>query len=42
MNLTAEQIQIASLIDARVRQLAESDDITTFAEMADYCRGFRA
>ena len=43
MNLTAEQIQIASLIDTRVRELAAagSDDVTTFAEMADYMPGFK-
>jgi hypothetical protein len=43
MNLTAEQIQIASLIDARVRELAHdgNDDMTVFAEMADYMPGFK-
>ena len=43
MNLTAEQIQIASLIDARVRELADAgnDDMTVFAEMADYMSGFK-
>ncbi len=43
MNLTAEQIQIASLIDARVRALAAAgtDDVTTFAEMTDYMPGFK-
>ena len=43
MNLTEEQIQIASLIDARVRELATagSDDITIFAEMADYMPRFK-
>ncbi|HYI95693.1 MAG TPA: hypothetical protein VEX68_19280 [Bryobacteraceae bacterium] len=40
MNLTAAQVQIASLIDARVRELVEAgnDDITLFAEMTDYSR----
>ena len=43
MNLTAEQIQIASLIDARARELADAgnDDMTVFAEMADYMSGFK-
>jgi hypothetical protein len=43
MNLNSEQIQIASLIDARVRELAAagSDDITTFAKMADYMPRFK-
>src|SRR5262249_15931232 len=43
MNLTTEQIQIASLIDARVRELADAgnNDITIFAKMVDYMPGFK-
>jgi hypothetical protein len=33
MNLTAEQIQIASLIDARVRELADASGSTAFRTM---------
>ncbi len=43
MNFGAEQIQIASLISRRVRELAaaELDDVTLFGEMADYMPGFK-
>jgi hypothetical protein len=37
MSLTAEQLQTADLIDARVRTIAQSgaDDLAIFANMAD-------
>ncbi len=43
VHLTAEQMQIASLIDSRVRALAGAgkDDVTIFSEMADYMPGFK-
>jgi hypothetical protein len=36
MSLTAEQLQMASLIDARVKAIAESgvDDLAIFTDMA--------
>ena len=41
MNFAAEQIQIASLISKRVKELAAAglDDVTLFGEMADYMPG---
>jgi hypothetical protein len=38
MNLTAEQLQIASMIDAKMQKLVcdGNDDITILAEMFDY------
>jgi hypothetical protein len=43
MSVTAEQIQIASLISKRVQELAASglDDVTLFGEMADSLPGFK-
>jgi hypothetical protein len=44
MNITAEQIQIASQISKRVQELAAAgfEDVTLFGEMADYMPGFSA
>jgi hypothetical protein len=38
MNLTAEQLQIASMIDAKMQELVcdGNDDITILGEMFDY------
>jgi hypothetical protein len=43
MNLTAEQLQIASMIDAKVKSIGRPsvDDFTIFAEMADYLPAFK-
>ena len=43
MHLSAEQLQIASLIDKQVQELAGTgmEDILIFAEMADYMPGFK-
>ncbi len=41
MTFSAEQIQIASLISKRVKELTALDDVTLFGEMADYMPGFR-
>ena len=43
MNLTAEQIQIASMIDTKVQALsgAGCDDATVLGEMLDYMPGFK-
>ncbi len=43
MNLTAEQKQITFFIAARIQKLAAngSDDVTIFAERADYMPGFK-
>ena len=43
MNLTAEQLQIASMIDAKMQKLvcAGNDDITILTEMFDYMPGFK-
>ena len=43
MNLSAEQLQIASLISHRVQELARTglDDVRIFAEMADYMPGLK-
>jgi hypothetical protein len=43
MNLTAEQLQIASMIDAKMQKLVcgGNDDITILAEMFDYMPGFK-
>ena len=43
MNLTAEQLQIASMIDAKIQKLvcAGNDDITILVEMFDYMPGFK-
>jgi hypothetical protein len=43
MNLTAEQLQIASMIDAKMQKLvcAGNDDITILAEMFDYMPSFK-
>jgi hypothetical protein len=43
MNLTAEQLQIASMIDAKRQKLvcAGNDDITILTEMFDYMPGFK-
>jgi hypothetical protein len=41
MNLTAEQLQIASMIDAKMQKLVcGNDDITILGEMFDYMPGF--
>ena len=43
MNLTAEQLQIASMIDAKMQKLVcdGNDDITILAEMFDYMPSFK-
>jgi hypothetical protein len=43
MNLTAEQLQIASMIDAKMQKLVcgGNDDITILVEMFDYMPGFK-
>jgi hypothetical protein len=43
MNLTAEQLRIASMIDAKMQKLvgAGNDDITILTEMFDYMPGFK-
>ena len=43
MHLTAEQIQIASILDAKVQELAASgcDDVTILRDMFDYMPGFK-
>ena len=43
MNLTAEQLRIASMIDAKMQNLvgAGNDDITILTEMFDYMPGFK-
>jgi len=43
MNLTAEQLQIASMIDAQMQELVCSgnDDLTILGEMFDYMPGFK-
>ena len=43
MALTAEQVQIASLIDARMQILiqARALEVEIFGEMADYMPGFK-
>ena len=43
MNLTAEQLRIASMIDAKMQKLvcAGNDDITILVEMFDYMPGFK-
>jgi hypothetical protein len=42
MNLTAEKLQFASIIDAKVKSIGGPgvDDFTIFAEMADYLPAF--
>jgi hypothetical protein len=43
MGLTEEQLQMAGLIEARVKAIAESgaDDMAVFAAMADYMPAFK-
>jgi hypothetical protein len=43
MNLTAEQLQIASMIDAKMQELVcdGNDDLTILAAMFDYMPGFK-
>jgi hypothetical protein len=43
MGLTAEQLQMAGLIDARVKAIAKSgvDDLAIFTDMADYLPAFK-
>ena len=43
MNLTAEQMQIASMIDTKVQALSGAgyDDATILGEMLDYMPGFK-
>jgi hypothetical protein len=43
MNITAEKLQFASMIDAKVKSIGRpgGDDFTIFAEMADYLPAFR-
>jgi hypothetical protein len=43
MNLTAEQLRIASMIDAKMQKLvgAGNDDITILTEMFDYMPAFK-
>jgi len=43
INLTAEQLQIASRIDARVEAIAKPDvdDLAIFTDMADYLPAFK-
>ena len=43
MNLTAEQLQIASMIDAKIQRLVcdGNDDLTILGEMFDYVPGFK-
>jgi hypothetical protein len=43
LNLSAEQMQIGSLISERVQELASTglEDLLIFAEMGDYMPGFK-
>jgi hypothetical protein len=43
MGITAEQLQMAGLIDDRMKAIARSgvDDFAIFAEMADYMPAFK-
>ena len=43
MNITAEKLQFASMIDAKIKSIGRlgGDDFTIFAEMADYLPAFR-
>ena len=43
MGITTEQLQMASLIDVRMKAIARSgvDDFAIFAEMADYMPAFK-
>jgi hypothetical protein len=43
MNLTAEQLRVASMIDAKMQKLvgAGNDDIIILTEMFDYMPGFK-
>ena len=43
MGITTEQLQMASLIDLRMKAIARSgvDDFAIFAEMADYMPAFK-
>jgi len=43
MNLTAEQLQIASMIDAKMQKLVcdGNDGLTILGEMFDYMPGFK-
>jgi hypothetical protein len=43
MGITAEQLQMAGLIDARVKAITRSgvDDFAIFTEMADYMPAFK-
>jgi hypothetical protein len=43
MGLTAEQLQMAGLIDARVKAIAKSgvDDLAIFTDMANYLPAFK-
>ena len=43
MNLTAEQLQIASMIDGKMQKLVcdGNDDLTILGEMFDYIPGFK-
>jgi hypothetical protein len=43
MGLSAEQLQMAGLIDARVKTIAKSgvDDLAIFTDMADYLPAFK-
>jgi hypothetical protein len=41
MSLTEEQLQLAALIDTRVKAIAESDDLAIFADMADCMPAFK-
>jgi hypothetical protein len=43
MNLTGEQLQIASMIDAKMQKLVcdGNDDLTILGEMFDYMLGFK-
>jgi len=43
MDLSAEQLQMAGLIDARVKAIAKSgvDDLAIFTDMADYLPAFK-
>jgi hypothetical protein len=43
MNLTGEQLQIASMIDAKMQKLVcdGNDDLTILGEMFDYMPGFK-
>jgi hypothetical protein len=43
MNITAEKLQFALMIDAKIKSIGRlgGDDFTIFAEMADYLPAFR-